>query len=194
MTTTTVELAAYPKSILLVDGTAITLRPLAEQDKVQLLNFFRRIPEEDRYYLKENVTSPEVIQGWTTSIDLARVVPILALDGNQVVADATLHRSRSLARGHIGEIRVVVDPAYRNAGLGSKLIRELCDIAAELGLSRVVCELVSHREEPAIVAAGSAGLKEVSVLKDRIRDFWGEYQDLVIMEMALGENQPEMGR
>ena len=69
MTTTIPGIDAFPKTILLRDGTQVTLRPLVEEDKLRLLDFFRRIPEEERYYLKENVTSPEVIQVWTTDID-----------------------------------------------------------------------------------------------------------------------------
>ena len=116
MTTTIPGIEAYPKTILLRDSTELKLRTLIEEDKLRLLDFFRRIPEEERYYLKENVTSPEVIQAWTTNIDFGRVVPIVAFTGNEIVADATLHRSRAMARCHIGEMRVVVEPAYRGGG------------------------------------------------------------------------------
>ena len=57
MTTGIPGLEAYPKTIMLRDRTEAVIRPLAEGDKTALLNFFQRIPEEERYYLKENVTS-----------------------------------------------------------------------------------------------------------------------------------------
>ncbi len=188
MTTTIPGIDAFPKTILLRDGTQVTLRPLVEEDKLRLLDFFRRIPEEDRYYLKENVTSPEVIQVWTTDIDFARVVPIVAVAGNEIVADATLHRSRAMARCHIAEIRVVVEPSYRGVGLGRRLIQELSDLATELGLHKVVFEVVAHREDPAILAAASAGLVEVAILEEHIQDFWGNYQNLVLMEKLVEEH------
>jgi len=53
---------AYPKTVMLRDGTQVELRPLLAEDRGRLLDFFQRIPEEECYYLKENVTSPEVIQ------------------------------------------------------------------------------------------------------------------------------------
>jgi len=188
MTTTIPGIGAYPKTILLGDGTELKLRPLVEEDKLRLLDFFRRIPEEERYYLKENVTSPEVIQGWTTNIDFGRVVPVVAVAGNEIVADATLHRSRSMARCHIGELRVVVEPAYRRVGLGRRLIQELLNIATELGLHKVTFELVTHREEAGIIAAASAGLVEVATLEEHIQDFWGNYQHLVLMEKLIEEH------
>ena len=183
------NIEAYPKTILLRDETRVELRPLEEADKLRLLQFFERIPEAERFYLKENVTAPEVIKTWTANIDFERVIPIVALAGDRIIADATLHRSRAPARRHIGEFRVVVDPAYREVGLGSRIIRELFEIAVELGLYKVSFELVAHREKAAILAAERAGFREVATLKGRIRDLWGNYQDLVVLEMPLKDHE-----
>ena len=126
-----------------------------------------------------------MISAWTGNIDFGRVIPIVALDGDRIVADATLHRSRTAARRHVGEIRVVVGPDYREVGLGRRLIRELLDTASELGLYRVTFELVAGQEEPAINAARSVGFKTVAVLPERIRDFRGNNQDFVLMDLSL---------
>lgn len=182
------NMETYPKTILLRDGTRVELRPLEEGDKIPLLHFFGRIPEDDRYYLKENVTAPEVIHEWTTNIDFERVIPIIAVADGQVVADATLHRSRAPARYHIGELRVVVDPGYREKGLGRRLMREMLDIAAELGMHKVTLELVARRERPALMAADSVGFQQVAVLNDWVRDMWGNYQDMVILELPVEEH------
>jgi L-amino acid N-acyltransferase YncA len=185
MTTTIPHIEAYPKTVMLEDSTAVILRPLAKEDKVSLLDFFRRVPAEERHYLKEDVTSPEVIEAWTSNIDPGRVIPLVAVVGDEIIADATLHRSRSWAHCHMGELRIVVDPVYRNVGLGRRLIRELVDIADELGLQKVVLELAGHWKQPAIIAAGSLGFREAARLKEWVRDYWGDYQDLVIMELPL---------
>ena len=181
------DLHTYPRTVMLRDGATVTLRPLETEDKLRLLAFFKRVPEEERYYLKENVTAPEVIQAWTSRIDFDRVIPIVAVAGNDIVADATIHRSRAPARRHIGELRVVVDPTFREVGLGRRLIRELLDISAELGLSQATFELVGDREQPAINAAQSVGFRASATLKGRIKDYWGNYQDLVLLEMPLNE-------
>ena len=183
------NIETYPKTIRLRDGASVSLRPLEAKDKVRLLRFFQRVPEEERYYLKENVTSPEVIHAWTTSMDLERVMPIVAVAGEEIVADATLHRSRAPARRHIGELRVVVDPSYRKAGLGRRLLRELLDIAADLGLHQATFELVLDREDSAILMATGMGFQQIAILKERIRDFWGNYQDLVLLEIPLGDRK-----
>ena len=180
---------AYPKDIMLRDGDKVTVRPLDSSDKIRLLEFFERIPEEERYYLKENVASAKVIQGWTTNMDLSKVIPIVAVVGDAIVADATLHLNRTPARHHLGEVRVVVDPAYREVGLGGRLIREILDIAANLGLVKVVFELVAQREMEAVCAAERVGFKEVATLEDRVKDFWGNYQDLILLEIPVADRE-----
>ena len=189
MMTTMPDIGAYPKTILLRDGTPAVVRPLAASDAARLLEFFQRVPQEERYYLKEDVASPEVIQRWCYDIDFGRVIPIVALVGEEIVADATLHRSRALARSHVGELRIVVDPGYREIGLGRRLIGELLDIAVQLGLISAVFELVDHHEKLAIAAAKSMGFQVVALLKERIRDVCGDHRDLDIMELPLQEYQ-----
>lgn len=189
MTTTKVELEAYPKSLILRDGSKVELRLLHENDKLSLLRFFEGIPEDERYYLKENVTAPEVVREWAANVDITRVFPIVAVVDGEIVADATLHRSRSMSRRHVGELRVVVAPEYRERGLGRRLIRELLDIAAGLGLRKATFELVVERQEPAIMAAMSLGFREVSTLKEEVRDLWGNYQDVARLEMSLKNHE-----
>ena len=58
----------------------------------------------------------------------------------------------------------------------------------EKGLGRrLIRELVAHREETAIKDAWSMGFQEVGALKGWVEDLWGNYQDLVILEMPLQE-------
>ena len=183
------NLEAYPKMMTLRDGTQVEVRPLEEGDNVRLLNFFEQIGGQDLWYLKDDVTNPQVIRDWTVNINFDRVIPIEAVVGDEIVADATLHRSQVFARRHVGELRIVVDPRYRRRGLGRLLIRELVDIAIGLELYKVTFELVPEREEAAIKAAESMGFSKVATLKGRIRDYEGGYDDLVVLEMSLSDRE-----
>lgn len=180
-----IVLQRYPFDVKLEDGSEFTIRPLAKEDKIRLARFFQTVSEEDRFYLKENVTAPEIIHGWIDNMNYERAVPILAIVDGNIVADATLHRSRTPARMHVGELRVVVHPDYRGVGLGARLIQELIDLGRALELEILFFELVDRREMGAIHAAATAGFEEVAVLRNRVKDVYGSLQDLVIMERSL---------
>ena len=56
-------------------------------DEAALLDFFLRVPDADRFYLKEDVTSPEVIGRWFEHLDYGRVLPHShSLDTRRIVS------------------------------------------------------------------------------------------------------------
>jgi GNAT superfamily N-acetyltransferase len=176
----------YPKVVELPrSDLQVTVRPLNAGDAQRLQEFFTRVPEEDRYFLKEDVTSPEVIGNWVTHIDYDRVVPLVALVQDEIVADATLHRHRAGARRHVGEIRVVVDPRYRNKGIGSLMVREVVDIAYDNAMDSVVFELVEGKEDNAIKVAQGLGFRNIATLPSFIKDMEQNPHNLVVMELVL---------
>src|SRR3972149_5982018 len=152
-------------------------------DEQALLDFFLRIPEEERFFLKEDVTAPDVVHRWVRERDFRRALALLALDGPRIGADAVLIRRRGNSRSHIGEIRVVVAPEYRDHGLGTALIRELCDIADDPGLGEGV---VANREQEAIRAAEWLGFLRVATIEGGAVAPPGHHHDIVLMAMPLG--------
>ena len=183
-------LRRFPSVATLNDGQQVTIRPLRPDDSAALHQFFLRVPEEDRFYLNNDVTAPEVIQEFTGNISMDVAIPLVAVSGDRIIADSTLHRSRRASRRHVGELRIVVDTEYRGRGLGARLIDELIQLGVDLGLERLAFELVDRREMPAIQAAKAAGFEQVAVLEGRVRDMYGIMQDLVILELPLEEEDP----
>ena len=183
----TYEVSAFPKEVGLRDGTRVILKPMTPDDAGALLEFFRGIPAEDRFYLKEDVTSRKVVERWVKELDYDRALPLLGWADDRVVADATLHRNRAGARRHSGEVRVLVAPEYRNRGLGTNLLRELAEIADKNGLERVLFEAVAETEEAAIQAAKYLGFVQVGVLTNFAKDLDGHPRDLVLLELPLGK-------
>ena len=185
MATTVYPLPGYPTVYLTEDSQQITIRPMAPSDEKGLLDFFRRIPQEDRFYLKEDVTSPEVIHRWAENLDYSRALPLLAIMDGKIVADGTLHHLRAGARRHIGEVRVVVDPAYRNRGVGRGLLNKLVDLARDKGVEKLMFEVVADTEEAAKHTAQVLGFVPIAALPGHVKDYCGNHHDLIIMELRI---------
>src|SRR4051812_12845319 len=88
---TEASIARYPKYLTLRDGTTAEIRPMIPQDVPMLTEFFHRIPEEDRFYMKDDVLSPDVLAGWAQNLNYERVLPLVAEEEGRIVANATLH-------------------------------------------------------------------------------------------------------
>ena len=179
-------MGTYPKAASIgAEHTPVLVRPLLPEDATALAEFFRRIPEEERYYLKEDVTAPEVIENWASNINYDRVVPLVAVIDDRIVADATLHRHRSGARRHVGEIRVVVDPEYRHRGLGTLMVREAIDIAYDNAMESVILELVVGEEDEAIRMAERLGFTRWATLPNYAKDLEGNAHELAVLGLVL---------
>jgi len=174
-------LKGYAKTVVVRDGTRVTLRPLVKEDEAKLKDFFATIPLEDRWYLKEDVSDPRVIEGWVQGIDYGRVVPIVAEAQGEIVADATLHRRPFGASRHVGEIRVVVSPRYRGMGLGTWMALDILNLAMETGVEKVIAELIAEEQAPVIDGLRRLGFVEEARVADYARDPQGKPHDLVIM-------------
>jgi L-amino acid N-acyltransferase YncA len=191
MTTIVYPLPGYPTVYLTEDSQQITIRPMVAGDEKGLLDFFRRIPQEDRFYLKEDVTSPQVIQRWAENLDYSRALPLLAIMDGKIVADGTLHHRRAGARRHIGEVRVVVDPAYRNRGVGRGLLHKLVDLARDKGVEKLMFEVVADTEEAAKHTAQVLGFVPIAALPGHVKDYCGNRHDLIIMELRIAMPEVE---
>ena len=182
-----IEMSLYPKQTTLRDGTTLTLRPMTSEDEQALLQFFLTIPEAERWFLKEDVSSPRVIHEWASKIDYRQALPLLATtEDGRVVADAALIRRRGGSRAHVAEIRVVVAPEFRQRGLGVLLMRELCDIANDAGLDKIVAEMVAGSEDDAIKAAEWMGFYKLATLEGMAKDLDGHDCDVIVLVMPLG--------
>jgi GNAT superfamily N-acetyltransferase len=156
-------------------------------DVEALLEFFRRVPEEERFFLKDDVTSPLVIESWAKHLDYDRALPLLGIVNGKVVADAVLIRHRGGYRRHVAEIRVVIDPDYRGKGLGVTVMKELVEIAWDAELEQVEFELVKDVQDEAIKASEFLGAFTAGTITDAVRDCHGALHDVMVLRLPLGK-------
>jgi L-amino acid N-acyltransferase YncA len=183
---TVYTIAAYPKEIALRNNAKVVIRPLAAGDADALLAFFLSVPEDERYYLKDEVTAPDLIKSWCDNLDYRRVLPLIALEGDRIVGEAVLVRKRGAARSHLAELRIVVSPDYRNHGLGTVMIRELCDIAQDAEFNGILFEVIPDTEKEAYETAQWLGFVRTGTIEGGARDQHGRLHDVALMVMPLG--------
>ena len=181
------DLSAFPKVVQLRDGSRAMLRLMTSADGRQLHEFFLRIPQEDRRYLKDDVTSRELIERWTRELDYARVLPLLCEIDGILVSDASLHRSRDPNRPNAAEVRIVVDPAVRNKGLARQMLIELIALARQRDLEHIFFELAPSGEAAAVRQAERLGFVGIAQFFHQRRDQLGEFMDVLVLEFRLRE-------
>jgi ribosomal protein S18 acetylase RimI-like enzyme len=164
------------------------IRRLESDDREILARFLERVPEGDRTFFKEDVDDRDVVEAWLRP-GPARAI---AVDDGQVVgslAVVPLHGWSS----HVGEVRLIVDPARRGRGIGRTLARRAVVEALELGLEKMVVEVIAG-QEPTIAMFRSLGFEPEALLTDHVRDRAGNLQDLLLLSHSVQEQWSSMIR
>ena len=173
-------LEQYPKAMKLKNGTSVMIRPLENGDEKRFHVFFVAVPDNERILFKHRVTDPQVIREWCQRIDYGKILPLLALDGDKVVADASLHQTLGGWKRHIGRLSVVVHPSYRGRGLAGILVSELIEIARNVGLEKLEAEFLGEQSAARRVFQ-ERGFHEMLVLEDYVKDMQAISHDYVLM-------------
>lgn len=174
----------YPHTITLKDGTELLVRAMNKQDDRALMDFFEGLKEADRLYLRNDVSSYRVVREWFNNLNYKRVFPLLAMQGDRIVANATLHRKPFGWMRHMGEVRIVVSPDFRKRGLASAMFTELIHTAVEAGLDKLTAEMAVSQVGPMEVFR-KMGFREEATLEGYIKDAKGKVHDLLVMTLDI---------
>jgi len=174
------RLEGFPRDVVLRDGASVSIRPVEPDDGESLGEFYRELPEEDRLFLRADVTRPEWAEEFIRSVDFDTVISLLAEHDERVVGNATLYRSRHGWSAHVAEIRIVVARRFQRHGLGMTLASQLVRHAISLGLEKIVAHVVDN-QVGAKRAFEKLGFHQDAVLRGHVKDIRGVTRDLVVM-------------
>ena len=157
------------------------VRPLTAELAVPLEEFFRRVPESDHNSFAEDVLAPGIVRGWLEDPHGRRAVAVDGdVSGDPVVVGYVAVLPLVGWSGHVGSLRVVVDPAARGKGVGRELARFGLLTSLKMGLTKTVVEVVVDAV-PAIGMFEDLGFEPEALLRDHVRDRNGELRDLVVL-------------
>jgi RimJ/RimL family protein N-acetyltransferase len=173
------QLTNYRHLITLPDGLRVLLRPLTPKDRDALVALYVGLPASETQYFRSNIASPEVVSAWAEKPDYASVFPLVAVVGDRIVGNATLHLSKGYTR-HVAQIRIFLLKEYRRQGIGTTMIRAQVEIARKLGLHQLIAE-VAETQPQVIHAFERLGFERQFAWKDMFMTPEGETLDMVVL-------------
>jgi RimJ/RimL family protein N-acetyltransferase len=188
------ERDGVPRVAKLKDGSSVEISLARAADGPALLEFYRSLSDEDRLVLKDDVTTP----GW-----LARFLAKLESGAATICGEATLHRNLHGWSRHVGEIRLSVASDRRGKGLGNALAAGVVKLAIDLGLEKMVAQLVES-QAAARKTFERLGFRQEAELARHVTDIRGAKRDLLIyandvshiwsaMEALVEDYRPHQG-
>ncbi len=174
----------HPRTIKLKDGSEVLVRLMDQGDQERLLDLFKRVPEAERVFLREEMARPEAVAARMRALERGRLTALVAEAGARIVGEAILQRRPTHWLHHVAEVHVVVDSAYRRVGLAHNLLYELFDLAREQGIETLLAEMMSE-QVAAIGLFERLGFKREAVFRELVKDLHGKRHDLVIMSRDL---------
>jgi len=176
--------SAYPRTLNLRDGTTVAIRPLIADDREEICNFFEHVPEDDRAFLKEDVIDRIEVEAWLDRLNPDTETVIVAETADRIVGTAILAREAHGWARHVGEIRIVADPAVRRQGLGHVLAETIFTLAVGTGVEKMVAQMMTD-QAGAIRVFEQLGFRPEATLRNHVKDRYGRKHDLMIMANDL---------
>ena len=169
----------YPRTIACTGGD-VEIRFLKPGDDAALLAFAQRLTAHDLLFLRRDISQPKVVSAWMQATAADRIVTLLALRGDAVVACATVVVDDLSWSRHVGELRVIVEASMRGQGLGQKLTQECFAVALEMGLEKLTAQMTVD-QAGAISVFESLGFRPEALLRDQVKDRDGRKHDIVVL-------------
>ena len=163
------KLEGFPRTIHLRDGLTLSVRPTTQGDEAALLAFYRELPQEDRLFLKDDVTTQSWAERFIRRIERGEATSLIAELGGTVLAEATLYRATHGWSTHVGELRVAVARTHRRKGLATALAGMLVKLATDRGVDKIIVEVVEN-QVAALRTFEKLGFHKEAVLRDHVKD------------------------
>ena len=179
-----VPVAAIDKQVTLKDGRAVTIRTMRPDDVQRSFEFFCGLPEDDRKYLRVDVTRRDLVERRTLEAGERGIRRLVAGHDDGIVADGALELEGHGWGDNVAEVRLIVGRAWQRLGLGMLVARELFHLAASHRVDRIVARLM-RPQAGAHRIFKRLGFNEEFLIPEHVRDQSGVWQDLIIMRCPL---------
>ncbi|MDB5696748.1 MAG: acetyltransferase [Sphingomonas bacterium] len=161
-----------------------TIRRFEPTDRDRVATFVATLDEHDLLFLGRDLTHPRVIAAWLDAVAEGWIDSLIAEDldatDKAVVGTAALVRDPLGWSAHVGEVRLLVSPDRRGAGLGRDLLEAIFAIAHGRGLAKLSARMTPD-QTGSVALFESLGFRAEALLKDQVRGRDGHSHDLAIL-------------
>lgn len=175
----------YPHNFPLKNGETVTVDFLKGSDYKDFYDFLSTLRDEDKLYMKYDVTNIDFVRERLAAIDEKRRVSIAARNKDgQIVGEATVYWSPFGWKSHIGKLRITVADNYRRLGLSKYLAQLIFFQAQKLHMTKIVGEIVSLQKVAKRILK-SLGFTKEATLRGFATDNKGNRHDVIVMSADL---------
>jgi L-amino acid N-acyltransferase YncA len=180
------------RKVKLKDGTEVLIRELSVDDVGLSASFFAELPEEDRAYLRTDVTDRAVVESRIRAMDDNSIIRLVAVADGKIVADGSLESEGQGWKAHIAELRLIVAGPYQHRGMGKLLARELYLLAAGNKVEEIVVKMMGPQKRARTIFK-KLGFSKDARFEDYVKDIHGIKHDLIIMRCDLEDLWRKLG-
>ncbi len=169
----------YPRCVACGD-TQVEIDRMTSADREALVQFVATLSPQDLLFVPRDLGHPKVLDAWMRALDAGEVESLVARDGGAMVGCTAIVSDELSWSRHVGELRVLVGPAWRGRGLGRVLIQECFAGALERGLKKLVAQMTVD-QRAAIAVFEQLGFRAEALLARHVADRDGRVHDLVLL-------------
>jgi RimJ/RimL family protein N-acetyltransferase len=161
------------------DGRAVTIRPLREDDYATLLAFGAALPQDDLLYLENDFQNPDIIRRLVNAAAAENWRQVVAVADDTIVGYTAVRRLAGWS-SHVADIHLTVSNGWRRSGLGTAMAQAIFDAARELGVNKVIVEML-ERQNAGRAIFERLGFRVEGTLSAHARDRHGQRHNLLIL-------------
>ena len=170
---------SYPRRVTCGDAE-VEIARMTRADRDALVAFVASLPPHDLLFVPRDLRHPKVVEAWMRSLERGEVESLVARHAGAMVGCTGIISDELSWSKHVGELRVLVSPAWRGRGLGRALIQECFAQALELGLTKLVAQMTVD-QRAAVAVFEELGFRAEALLAGHVADRDGKLHDLVLL-------------
>jgi RimJ/RimL family protein N-acetyltransferase len=169
----------YPRRVTCGDAP-LEIARMTSADRGALVDFVATLPSQDLLFVPRDLGHPKVVDAWMRALDAGEVESLVARDAGAMVGCTAIVSDELSWSKHVGELRVLVGPAWRGRGLGRVLIQECFACALERGLTKLEAQMTVD-QQAAVAVFEQLGFRPEGLLARHVADREGRLHDLVLL-------------